>query len=72
MEFEKVKKIIGNIIDIDVNKITLESTFEDMHIDSLDLVEIVMEIEDAFNITIEPGDDMQTVEDLIRYIRESK
>ncbi|MBE5760060.1 MAG: acyl carrier protein [Clostridiales bacterium] len=72
MEFEKVKKIIGNIIDIDVNKITLESTFEDMRVDSLDLVEIVMAIEDAFNITIEPGEDMQTVEDLIRYIRESK
>ena len=50
----------------------MESSFEDMEIDSLDMVEIVMDIEEAFDISIETGDGLKTVADLVDYIKNNK
>lgn len=72
MVFEKVKAIITEKVDVSPEKIMLESSFEDLRIDSLDLVEIIMDIEDTFDITIETNEDMKTVGDLIKYIEENK
>ena len=71
MEFDKVKEIIAAKVEIDPELITLESSFEGMQVDSLDMVEIVMDIEDAFDITIEAGDDIKTVGDLLSYIQKA-
>lgn len=72
MEFEKIAEIIADKMDIDVSEIKPDSTFDSMHIDSLDMVEIVMEIEDAFEISIETGEGIETVQDLVDYIKNAE
>jgi acyl carrier protein len=70
--FEKVANIISTKTKVKKEEITLDSDFElDLKLDSLDIVEIVMAIEEKFNITI-PDDDVQklrTVKDAVEYIR---
>ena len=71
--FEKMKSIISEQLGVDENNIELETSFkEDLDADSLDLFELVMAIEDAFNVAM-PADDvaeLHTVEDVIDYLRE--
>ena len=45
MELETIKQIIKKQIDIDTSNITMDTTFEDLQIDSLDMAEIVMDID---------------------------
>ena len=69
MELEKIRAMIADKIDIDPSTITEESTFEELKMDSLDLVEIVMDVEDEFDICIETSDGLNTIGDLIALIR---
>jgi len=69
MELEKIRAIIAEKMDIDPTEITEDSSFEDMEIDSLDMVEIVMDIEEAFDISIDAGEELHTVGDLVELIR---
>ena len=69
MELEKIKEIIADKMDMDASEITEDTTFESLKVDSLDMVEIVMDIEDAFDISIETGGDLKTVGDLVDYIK---
>ncbi len=68
--FEQVKKILVEQLDIDEDVVTPETTIEDLGVDSLDLVEAVMAIEDTFNIKIEDDDleSLKTVDDFVKYI----
>lgn len=69
MILEKVKSILAEELSIDPTEIKLESTFtEDLGIDSLDLVEMVMQLEEAFDITIDEAEGMKTVQDVVNYI----
>ena len=55
MEFEKLKGIIAEVLSVDPNEVTQESTFvEDLGADSLDLFQSVMGIEDTFQIEVPP------------------
>ncbi len=69
MEFEKVRDMIAEKMDIDPDEITLETSFEDMQIDSLDMVEIVMDLEEEFDVSIEAGEGLKTVGDLVEFIK---
>jgi len=70
--FEKLKKLITDVLDIKKEKISFESKFlEDFGADSLDIVEMVMAIEEEFNIEI-PDEDVEkvlSVNDVINYIQ---
>ncbi len=58
---ERVKSALGSQLGIDEGEITAESSFqEDLDADSLDLVELIMELEDQFGIKI-PDDDAQKI-----------
>ena len=49
MEFEKIQKIIADVLNIEPEKITMESAFvDDLNADSLDVLQIVMGIEDCY------------------------
>lgn len=71
MTFERVKKVIAEHLSMNEEEIKLESNFQDeLGIDSLDIFEIVMELEDEFEIEI-PNEDIESVkvvEDLVKYI----
>ena len=54
MEFEKLKGIIADVLNVDENKITMETTFvDDLGADSLDVFQIIMGIEEEFDIEID-------------------
>ena len=54
MEFEKLKKVIADVLNVDEGEITLEATFtDDLGADSLDVFQIIMGIEDEFDVKID-------------------
>ena len=70
---ERVKAIIIKQLDVDNKPVTFESSFiNDLGADSLDIVELVMEFEDTFDINIpdEDAEKIQTVGDAVNYIKE--
>lgn len=72
MEFEKLKKIIGEVLNIGDEEITLDSTFvDDLGADSLDLFQIIMGIEEEFDIEIanEEAEKISTVGDAVERIK---
>ena len=68
---EVFQKIVDTIVDakgIDAASITPESNFKDLNVDSLDIAEMTMTLEDEFGITIELEEGVNTVEDLVNLI----
>ena len=70
MILNKVKEIMMENLSIEEESITLESTFESLEIDSLDVFQLVMEVEEAFGIQIENPENMKTIKDVVDYIEE--
>lgn len=68
MVFEAVAKVIAERTDCAVKDVKLESTFKDLNIDSLDTVELLMNLEDELNIEIELTEKVETVGDLVKFI----
>ncbi|WP_067838679.1 acyl carrier protein [Amphibacillus sediminis] len=69
--FERVKKIVVDRLDVEEEKVTLEASFkDDLEADSLDVVELVMELEDEFDMEIadEEAEKINTVGDAVNYI----
>ncbi len=74
MIFDKIKDIISQELDIDPDKITMDSNLrDDFDADSLDLVDIVMSLEDEFLIEIpdDSEDVFKTVGDVVRYVEDN-
>ena len=74
MELEKIKAIIAEVLNIDADSITEDTTFvDDLGADSLDTVELIMEFEKEFNISIpdDKAEKIATVGDAIKYIEEN-
>ena len=72
MEFEKLKKIIAEVLNVDPDEITMETTFQDdPGADSLDVYQIIMGIEEEFDIEIpaETAEQVTTVEDAVEMIK---
>ncbi|AER44946.1 acyl carrier protein [Streptococcus suis A7] len=68
--FEKVQEIIVEELGKDAEEVTLTTTFEDLDADSLDLSQVISEIEDAFDIQIDTEEGLTTVGDLVAYVEE--
>ena len=72
MEFEKLKKINAEVLNVDPVEITMETTFQDdLGADSLDVYQIIMGIEEEFDIEIpaETAEQVTTVEDAVEMIK---
>ncbi len=72
MIIEKLKSIIADHSGEDSENITVETTFEELGVDSLTTVEVLMDIEDEFGVTLEASEVGKTVGDLVRAIEEAK
>ena len=74
MEFEKLKAIIAEVLNVDVDEITAETTFvDDLGADSLDVYQIIMGIESEFDIEIDndAAEDITTVGDAVEQIKKA-
>ena len=72
MELEKLKEIIADVLNVEVNDITEDTTFvDDLGADSLDIFQIIMGIEETFDIEIDNDDAEQisTVGDAVEQIK---
>jgi len=72
MEFEKIQKIISEVLGVDEDSITMETTFvDDLGADSLDVFQIIMALEEEFDIEIanEDAEKIVTVSDAVEQIK---
>lgn len=72
MEFEKIRRIIAEQMGVEEDKIMLETSFaDDLGADSLDIFQIVAEIEEAFGVelTTDAAEKIKTVGDAVNYIK---
>ncbi|MBD5157363.1 MAG: acyl carrier protein [Butyrivibrio sp.] len=72
MEFEKIQQIIAEVLNIQPDEITMDTTFvDDLGADSLDVFQIIMGIEEEFDIQIpnEAAESIVTVSDAVEQIK---
>lgn len=72
MEFEKLKQIIAEVLNVDAEEITMDTTFvDDLGADSLDIFQIIMGIEEEFDVEIqnEDAEKIVTVSDAVDQIK---
>ncbi|MBR6769876.1 MAG: acyl carrier protein [Lachnospiraceae bacterium] len=72
MEFEKLKQVIAEVLNVDPEEISMETTFtDDLGADSLDVFQIIMGIEEVFDIEIpaEDAEKINTVEEAVELIK---
>ncbi len=75
MVLEKVKKILAEQFDVEEEKITPDTLISnDLGADSLDVVDLIMSIEDEFEVEVpdEEAENIKTVEDLVKYIENNQ
>lgn len=71
MVFETIRRLLADQLDIDEEEITMDSTLlEDLGADSIELVDLVMSLEDEYDIEVpdDATDDIRTVGDAVRFI----
>ena len=68
--FEKVQEIIVEELGKDAEEVKVETTFDELDADSLDVFQVISEIEDEFDIQIETEEGLNTVGDLVAYVEE--
>ena len=72
MEFEKLQQIIAEVLNVDADEITMDTTFvDDLGADSLDVFQIIMGIEEEFDIEIpnDAAEQIVTVGDAVEQIK---
>ena len=73
MVFEKIREIIAEQTGKDVDEITLETNVkEDLDADSLDLFQIINDIEDEFDVSVEDPESIVTVQDAVDFVESHK
>jgi acyl carrier protein len=66
--FQKIKNIISQEAEISEDRISIDSTFESLELDSLDVVQIIIELEEEFEIKINNSEDFKNIQDIVNYI----
>ncbi|MBO8167810.1 MAG: acyl carrier protein [Thermoanaerobacteraceae bacterium] len=71
--FEKVKDVVVEQLGVDADEVTMETSFEDLDMDSLDIVELIMALEEEFGLEIsdEEAEKLTTVGAVVEYIKEN-
>lgn len=73
MIFEKIKGIVAEQTGKEEKEITLETNIkEDLDVDSLDLFQIISDIEDEFSVEFEDTDSLTTIADVVKYVEDNK
>lgn len=65
---DTIKAILQDKLDIDPSKVDGNSTFESLNVDSLDMVELICELEDQLDIDFGEPEGLNTIDELVAYI----
>lgn len=72
MVFDKIKEILMDFNDFDPAELTEDKAFSDLGLDSLDVVDLVMKIEEEFGVSIQLSESLRTLGDVAKYIDSQK
>lgn len=68
MIFEEIKKVICEQLEVEPEEVTMDTTFKDLGADSLDLFQVVIEIEERYGIQLEDAESIKSVRDAVEYV----
>lgn len=68
MIFEEIREVICEQLEVSPEEVKLETTFEELGADSLDLFQVVIEIEDKYGIQLENAESIKSVKDAVEYV----
>ncbi|OOM69994.1 acyl carrier protein [Clostridium puniceum] len=68
MLFKEIREIICEQLGIDKDEVRLERSLEELGADSLDLFQIITELEEKYNIEIEEAEDIKTIQDAVNFV----
>lgn len=68
MIFEQIREVICEQLEVSPEEVQLETTFEELGADSLDLFQVVIEIEEKFGVQLEDAESIKSVKDAVEYV----
>lgn len=68
--FEKIQAIIVEELEVNPDQVTMESTFDDLEVDSLDFFQVITAIEDEFNVEINDDENIKSIADLVAFVEQ--
>lgn len=68
MIFEEIREVICEQLEVTPDEVTLETTFEELGADSLDLFQVVIEIEEKYNIQLDEAEKIKSVKDAVEFV----
>ena len=69
---EQIEKIVGEYKDLEPGSLKAETTFEELELDSLDIVDMAMACEDSFGVSVEVDENLRTIGDLMAVVEKGK
>jgi len=72
MTLEQIKGLLAEFGDFDLGAINEETKFQDIGLDSLDVVDLIMKIEEVSGVTVPMDGNLKTVGDILTYIASNK
>ena len=72
MLFEEIREVICEQLGIEKEEVNLETTFEELGADSLDLFQIVIELEEKYNVQFEDVEELKTIKDAVEYVEKNQ
>jgi len=72
MLFEEIREVICEQLGIEKEEVNLETTFEDLGADSLDLFQIAIELEEKYNMQFEDVEKLKAIKDAVEYVEKNQ
>ena len=72
MIFEEIREVVCEQLGVDESEVKLETTFEELGADSLDLFQVVIEIEEKFGIQLEDAESIKSIKEAVEYVEKNK
>lgn len=70
--FEQIRSIVCEQLGVEEEKVTVTTTFEELQADSLDLFQVIIELEEAFGVEIQDAEEIKSIQDAMNYIEAKK
>lgn len=68
MIFEEIRNVICEQLEVEQEEVTMDTTFEELGADSLDLFQVIIEIEEKYGIQLEEAENIKCVRDAVEYV----